>query len=504
MIIDASHRRWCIATLFLFLLSSGVYLVYARSAPGGPRGGSVPGMLYGIAGSALMFYAGLISARKKLPTWRIGSAQTWLRGHIWLGLLSVPLVLFHAGFRWGGLLEQVLLSVLAAIVVSGLIGLAVQQFLPRQMTARVPLETFYAQLPFECRLLQVEGDVAVAAVCGPLSVSPDIDVATQPRLKAMGVMEKKGLEKKPREKEMTATEKEREKHHKLLAMVYRPPGTEEPPRATAADQPQAVALEPPPPPEEAKEASEPKKPLTASDKIARMRAAKRSTPPADKSASAEEESRAAETGPPKPQLSAAEKIALMRAGANAPVSLAPTSSEKTPVVAEGRSARAGPNQPLSAADKIALMRGGKGKSADVASASSGVMDPAVPSAGKAPQAVWPTQKPLDPLARQRGSDELARFYLESVRPFLDYRMQARSALSNEVEAGGVFAAVRAGLADDLRLALDRLADLCEKRRQLSVQEGIHRWLHGWLFVHVPLSLALLGLGVVHAVLSLYY
>jgi hypothetical protein len=33
---------------------------------------------------------------------------------------------------------------------------------------------------------------------------------------------------------------------------------------------------------------------------------------------------------------------------------------------------------------------------------------------------------------------------------------------------------------------------------------LHRWLHSWLYLHVPLSMAFLVLVVVHAVWSLRY
>ena len=85
VLIDKSHKRWGLVTGVLFLLSGIAYGFYARGSVGGPRGGSVPGLLFGIAGSALMVFAGLIAARKRVPEWRIGSAQFWLRGHIWLG-----------------------------------------------------------------------------------------------------------------------------------------------------------------------------------------------------------------------------------------------------------------------------------------------------------------------------------------------------------------------------------------------------------------------------------
>jgi hypothetical protein len=52
--------------------------------------------------------------------------------------------------------------------------------------------------------------------------------------------------------------------------------------------------------------------------------------------------------------------------------------------------------------------------------------------------------------------------------------------------------------------LGQLETFCDERRQLGEQERLHRWLHSWLLVHIPLSVVLLVLGLAHAVLSLYY
>ena len=52
--------------------------------------------------------------------------------------------------------------------------------------------------------------------------------------------------------------------------------------------------------------------------------------------------------------------------------------------------------------------------------------------------------------------------------------------------------------------VDRLADLCEQRRQFDLQARLHNWLHAWLGVHVALSVALVLLMVVHIVLALKY
>jgi hypothetical protein len=52
--------------------------------------------------------------------------------------------------------------------------------------------------------------------------------------------------------------------------------------------------------------------------------------------------------------------------------------------------------------------------------------------------------------------------------------------------------------------LDDLENICEEEHQLRRQIRIYVWLHGWLLVHVPLSMALLVLGAVHAVMALRY
>ena len=98
MILDRSHRQWLLRSLIVLAIGSVAYVAYA-SGPSGVSGGSLAGLVFGLVGTAMMIFAGLLSARRQVPTWRIGSAQFWLKGHIWLGLLSVAFILFHAGFR---------------------------------------------------------------------------------------------------------------------------------------------------------------------------------------------------------------------------------------------------------------------------------------------------------------------------------------------------------------------------------------------------------------------
>ena len=146
MLIDSTHRSWLAVTLLALGAATLAYVPYHVLSPAGPKGGSLMGLFFGIAGSVCMLYAGLLGARKKVPVWRVGRAQTWMRGHLWLGLLSLPLILFHAGFKFGGTLTQVLMWLLIIVVISGIVGAALQHYLPRMMTQQAPLETIYEQI----------------------------------------------------------------------------------------------------------------------------------------------------------------------------------------------------------------------------------------------------------------------------------------------------------------------------------------------------------------------
>lgn len=173
MLLDRTHRSWAFLSAVIFAVATASYVIYAEMSPRGPTGGSLMGLLYGIVGSAFMIFAGLLAGRKQLPFWRLGSAQFWLRGHLWLGTLSVPLILFHSGFGLGGIVEQLLWAFFAIVVVSGFFGLAMQHLLPRLLTSQVPRETFGAQVPYLRKRNRLLSDRLVSTVCGRLPVTSD-------------------------------------------------------------------------------------------------------------------------------------------------------------------------------------------------------------------------------------------------------------------------------------------------------------------------------------------
>jgi hypothetical protein len=323
--MDQTQRRWAWASLGIFGLSAVAYGVYAHRAADGPRGGSTMGLVFGVMGFAFMVFAALLGARKRVPTWRLGRAQTWMRGHLWLGLLSLPLILFHGGFHFGGTLTRVLMWLLVITVVSGVFGAALQNYVPRMMTSDVPLETIYDEIGNVRRALRDEADRLMESLCGDLGLAKD----------------------------------------------------------TAEGQ------------------------------------------------------RAGGFSAVRPILAAA---APLRTSAS---------------VSAGASA-----------------------------------------------AVAPVMETVR--LREEESAPLQRFYLQELRVYLETPRKRGLRLANAEKGKMAFAGLRTLLPVAGHAKLQDLEDICDEARQLLRQERLHRWLHGWLLVHIPISLALIVLGVVHAVGALRY
>ncbi|HTO11458.1 MAG TPA: hypothetical protein VMQ51_07790 [Candidatus Binatia bacterium] len=315
MLIDRGHRQWIAACVVILAICTAVYVPYVRSALNGPSGGSFWGLAFGILGSIFMLFAGVLGARRKVPTWQIGRATFWLKGHIWLGLISYPIILFHAGFGLGGPLTIVLMVLFTIVVLSGIFGIALQQVLPRLLLNKVPLETVYEQIDSIVGQLRTECDELVAAACGPIGGESSSATATMAERRAGGGLGDRGGGHQPR-----------------------------------------------------------------------------STPRAH-----------------------------------------------------------------------------------------------------------PTPLPPTP-----ESGILRETYVREIRPFLDPHGSSNGVLGNPGRAQTLFRDLRTALPILLHPTVGELETTCEERRQLRDQKRLHHWLHGWLMVHVPLSLALLLLGAVHAIVALRY
>jgi hypothetical protein len=180
MLIDRTHRGWAVFSGLFLLVACLSYAIYAATWPNGPNGRTWPGMMFGIFGTLMMLFAGALSVRKKTVRIRAGSLAWWLRGHIWIGLLSVPMILFHAAFHWGGWLELALWVILAVVVGSGVFGLILQNTLPKAMRTQLPEEAIPDQFAEVCRRLVLVGDEKVIGQCSPPIV--EASVARGPNL----------------------------------------------------------------------------------------------------------------------------------------------------------------------------------------------------------------------------------------------------------------------------------------------------------------------------------
>jgi hypothetical protein len=108
------------------------------------------------------------------------------------------------------------------------------------------------------------------------------------------------------------------------------------------------------------------------------------------------------------------------------------------------------------------------------------------------------------LLNAEESAPLTRFYLQEMRLFLEEPLRRGQRLGDAEKAKSAYAALRTLLPAAAQDTLLELEEICDEARQLLRQERLQRWLHGWLLVHIPLSLALILLGAVHAVMALRY
>lgn len=143
------------------LVSLAVYVIYVLASPDGARGGSLAGLFFASAGTGIIVFECVLGLRKRYPASPLGRVKTWLSAHVWLGLLSFWLILMHSGFRWGSGLAAVLMWLFLVVALSGVLGVALQNYIPRRMTELVPRETIYEQIPAVIRRLRIEADERV-------------------------------------------------------------------------------------------------------------------------------------------------------------------------------------------------------------------------------------------------------------------------------------------------------------------------------------------------------
>src|SRR5215471_549296 len=170
MIVDRRQGRWALTAAGIAVVLLAVYVIYALKSPDGARGGSMIGLFFAALGTGVIVFECLLGMRKRYPASPLGRVKTWVSAHVWLGLLSGLLILMHAGFRWGHGLAGVLMTLFGVSVVSGIFGVALQNYVPRRMTELVARETIFEQIPTVVQGLRQEADERVEFITADLEI----------------------------------------------------------------------------------------------------------------------------------------------------------------------------------------------------------------------------------------------------------------------------------------------------------------------------------------------
>ena len=164
--VERPHRRWLLGTLAATAVFVLLYLIAWIRGGVVPTGGTTIGLTYGFLAGGIFVFEFLLWPRRsrwfRTARW-LGNAQTWMHLHLWLGLLTLPLVLMHCGFSVGGRYTQWFLLIYGMVMGSGLLGLLLQNYLPRLLLDVVAGETVASQLEFVAQQL-VDDAYRIAAI----------------------------------------------------------------------------------------------------------------------------------------------------------------------------------------------------------------------------------------------------------------------------------------------------------------------------------------------------
>lgn len=87
-----------------------------------PRAGSWTGMAFGFIALLLMIFLISYKIRKHVYTIKLGTTNTWLSAHIYLGVLAAMIAIMHSGISPASGFNMFLLATFLLTIVSGVVG----------------------------------------------------------------------------------------------------------------------------------------------------------------------------------------------------------------------------------------------------------------------------------------------------------------------------------------------------------------------------------------------
>jgi hypothetical protein len=468
-ITNWKHFPWlvfvCLATIAACLLYVGNF--HPHRMPAGIRlppsliqtptehhtvGGTPLGLAFGAISLGIFVFAALLNLRKKIPLWRVGTVQLWLRAHIWLTFLTIPLIILHSGFRLGGPMTTLLMVLYAVVMVSGIYGLVLQHLMPRLMKERLPAETVFEQIPHICAQLyaaaeKMRDSFKPAPPAPPKTADAGAPASSPAKAVTAGsavMASTKGDLSTPVARAKSATG----------SAVTAEPVAVAATTTTAAPMTKAAELSPQTTTPSAANAAASPAPTKPAETIGTPTARVQSEPP----------------GAPVPRAS-------VPAG-DEPAPDPPSVPASVPAA--------------SVPEKSATTSPDPKATAPVAA------KPAAPAAAK-PAAAKPAP-PSDP----ESEAALVEFIDRQILPYLHARRGEGFRLGNARFSDDTFRFVKLRVAETYRSRVEEIQGWCDERRMLDLQTRLHHWLYAWLFIHVPFSFLLLMLTIWHAYATLFY
>ena len=92
------------------------------------------GFVYGLLGFSAILFLAFLRVRKAMYRVKIGSLNAWVQSHVYIGILSLLLILLHTGLNFSGTFSTILFVLFALVVVSGIIGMIFYTIIPSSLT----------------------------------------------------------------------------------------------------------------------------------------------------------------------------------------------------------------------------------------------------------------------------------------------------------------------------------------------------------------------------------
>ncbi len=155
-VMTFAARRWILGTMTMAFAAIGATWLLSLSLSLRDTAFVSGWVLLGV-----ILFLTLYNARKKLTYPPLLKSSTWLQMHLYVGLLSIVLFLFHIGLRIpNGVIEVSLALLFVGVAGTGVIGIALSRIIPGRLTIHGN-EVLFERIPRYRRQLREKAEAIV-------------------------------------------------------------------------------------------------------------------------------------------------------------------------------------------------------------------------------------------------------------------------------------------------------------------------------------------------------